>query len=60
MTEAKKASGSRIGEWFENRRTPCPAEKKTLPIGADAGQNTTRTQGNAANAGVLSLVFFHW
>ncbi|MFS2152562.1 hypothetical protein ACCD05_15720, partial [Rhizobium sp. Rhizsp42] len=25
-----------------------------------AGQNTTRTQGNAANAGVLSLVFFHW
>jgi hypothetical protein len=26
----------------------CPADRKALPIGANAGQNTTRTQGNAA------------
>ncbi|MBP1871622.1 hypothetical protein J2Z19_001334 [Ensifer adhaerens] len=43
MTEAK-ASGSRIGEWFENRRTAkaiCPAEGTIEPIGKSAGQNTT-------------------
>ncbi|KAA9388071.1 hypothetical protein F4V88_17220 [Neorhizobium galegae] len=63
MTEAKKASGSRIGEWFKNRRTAkaiCPAERRTLPIGAIAGQNITEPKEKPPNGGVLPLEFFHW
>lgn len=38
----------------------CPVARKTLPIGAKAGQNLTEPKEKPSKEGVFPLEFFHW
>ncbi|MGZ2505322.1 hypothetical protein EHI47_33045 [Rhizobium leguminosarum] len=63
MTEAK--SGIRVTHWRlvqepKDSKAICPAERETLPIGTNAGQNLTEPKEKPPNGGVLPLAFFHW